>query len=259
MELQGATIVITGGSRGIGAGLAEAFAKEGSNIVNGDLLSVPAVATAWAQTAATVTALGVTATAFDVDVRDPDQCDALVAHALQQTGRLDVVCANAGVIGLGPIQGFSPDEFDRIMDINVKGVFLTCKAAIPHFVEQRQGCFVNTASIAGKRGGPNAAAYCASKFAVLGFTQSLAMEMTPHQVRANSICPGYLGTSMWLNDILGRRKEAGEDPSNHPTPTIRPDGSLKSSEMPQEEILAGIELLGREVIPEVRHRSTVTN
>ena len=212
MELQGATVVITGGSRGIGRGLAEAFAGQGCNIVNGDLLGISAVAEAWAETAAAVTALGVTATALDVDVREPAQCDALVAHALNQTGRLDVVCANAGVIGLGLIQDFAPEEFDRIMDINVKGVFLTCKAAIAHFVEQRHGCFVNTASIAGKRGGPRAAAYCASKFAVVGFTQSLAMEMAPHGVRANSICPGYLGTSMWLNDILGPRMEAGQDP-----------------------------------------------
>ena len=103
------------------------------------------------------------------------------------------------------------EEWDRVMDVNAKGVFLTCKAAVPHFTDQRHGCFVNTASIAGKRGGPNVSHYCASKFAVVGFTQSLAMEMGPFGVRANSICPGFLGTSMWLSDILGRQKAQGRD------------------------------------------------
>ncbi|MPY92839.1 MAG: SDR family NAD(P)-dependent oxidoreductase [Acidimicrobiia bacterium] len=113
--------------------------------------------------------------------------------------------ARRGVISLSPVASLEADEWDRVMDVNAKGVFLTCKAAVPHLVGQRHSCFVNAASIAGKRGGANAAHYCASKFAVVGFTQSLALEAAPHGVRANAICPGYLGTSMWLNDILAHQ------------------------------------------------------
>jgi meso-butanediol dehydrogenase/(S,S)-butanediol dehydrogenase/diacetyl reductase len=97
------------------------------------------------------------------------------------------------------------------MDVNAKGVFLTCTAAVPHFVERQHGFFGITASIAGKRGGAGVSHYAASKFAAIGFTQSLALEMAPHNVRANAVCPGHLGTSMWLNDILARQREAGRD------------------------------------------------
>jgi meso-butanediol dehydrogenase/(S,S)-butanediol dehydrogenase/diacetyl reductase len=211
MDLQGATVVVTGGSRGIGAGLVRAFAAEGANVLIGDLLGVAGIADACAATRAEAEERGVKTEAVDVDVRDEGACEHLVKVALDRFGRLDVVCANAGVISLAPVAELAAEEWDRVMDVNAKGVFLTCKAAIPHFVEQHHGCFVNTASIAGKRGGANVSHYCASKFAVVGFTQSLAMEMGPHNVRANAICPGYLGTSMWLNDILGRQRDAGRD------------------------------------------------
>ncbi len=213
MDLKGAVVVVTGGARGIGRGIVEAFAGEGADVVIGDLLGVADLAAAAAETAAAAEALGVRALTVDVDVRDEAQCQALVSTALDRFGRLDVVCANAGVISLSPVAELSVDEWDRVMDVNAKGVFLTCKAAVPHFTAQRHGCFVNTASIAGKRGSAGAAHYGASKFAVVGFTQALAMEMGPFGVRANSVCPGYLGTSMWLNDILATRQAAGEDVS----------------------------------------------
>jgi meso-butanediol dehydrogenase/(S,S)-butanediol dehydrogenase/diacetyl reductase len=211
MELQGATVVVTGGSRGIGAGLVRAFASAGANVVIGDLLGVGEIAEACAETRRVAESSGVKTDAVEVDVRDEQACRDLVEAALDRFGRLDVVCANAGVISLAPVAELAAEEWDRVLDVNAKGVFLTCKAAVPHFVEQRHGCFVNTASIAGKRGSANVSHYCASKFAVVGFTQSLAMEMGPHNVRANAICPGYLGTSMWLNDILGHQRQAGRD------------------------------------------------
>ena len=211
MELQHATVIVTGGSRGIGRGIVEAFAAEGGNIVIGDLLDRPEVAAACTEARRAAEALGVQTAAVAVDVREQAQCEALVATALERFGRLDVVCANAGVITLGPVADLSVDAWDLVMDVNAKGVFLTCKAAVPHFVERRHGCFVITASIAGKRGGANASHYAASKFAAIGFTQSLALEMAPHDVRANAVCPGYLGTSMWLNDILARQRDAGRD------------------------------------------------
>jgi len=211
MELRGSTVIVTGGSRGIGRGIVEAFAAEGADIVIGDLLGNPEVASACADTVAAVQANGARVRSVSVDVRDPAANDALVAAALDAFGRLDVVCANAGVIVPKPLAQTSADEWDFMFDVNAKGAFLTCKAAIAHFAEQRAGCFVITASIAGKRGQAGAGAYAASKFAAVGLTQSLAMELAPLNIRANAICPGYLGTSMWLNDILAGPKEAGRD------------------------------------------------
>ena len=149
--------------------------------------------------------------AVAVDVRELAQCEALVQQALARFGRLDVVCANAGVLSTGLVTELTPDEWDRVMEVNAKGAFLTCKAAAPVMVARRHGCFVTTASIAGLRGFATTSHYVASKFAVVGFTQALAAEMAPHNVRANAICPGYLGTHMWLDVLLARQKERGRD------------------------------------------------
>jgi meso-butanediol dehydrogenase / (S,S)-butanediol dehydrogenase / diacetyl reductase len=211
MELKDAVVMVTGGARGIGRGIVTSFAAEGAHVVIGDLLDVPDVAAACDETRALAEAYGVKTDAVSVDVRDLTQCEALVQRAVSLFGRLDVVCANAGVISTGSVAELSPDQWDWVMDVNAKGVFLTCKAAVPVLTEQRRGCFVNTASIAGKRGAARASHYAASKFAVIGFTQSLAQEMAPFNVRANAICPGYLGTQMWLDVILAPQRDRGED------------------------------------------------
>lgn len=211
MDLKGATVIVTGGARGIGRGIVTAFAAQGANIVIGDVLDTPGIVEAAEETRRQAEVLGVKTALTAVDVRDFAQCEALVRHALDSFGRLDVVCANAGVISTGSVLELAPEEWDRVMDVNAKGVFLTCKAAAPVLTAQRSGCFINTASIAGKKGAARVSHYCASKFAVIGFTQSLAMEMAPHKVRANAICPGYLGTHMWLDVLLAPARQAGQD------------------------------------------------
>jgi meso-butanediol dehydrogenase/(S,S)-butanediol dehydrogenase/diacetyl reductase len=211
VELKDAVVIVTGGARGIGRGIVTSFAAEGAHVVIGDLLDVPDVAAACDETRRIAEAQGVKSDAIPVDVRDAAQCEALVRRAVDRFGRLDVVCANAGVVSTGLVADLTPDEWDRVMDVNAKGVFLTCRAAIPVLTQQRRGCFVNTASIAGKRGAARVSHYVASKFAVVGFTQSLAMEMAPHNVRANAICPGYLGTHMWLDVLLAGARDRGEN------------------------------------------------
>jgi meso-butanediol dehydrogenase/(S,S)-butanediol dehydrogenase/diacetyl reductase len=225
MDLKGASVIVTGGARGIGRGIVTAFAAEGANVLIGDLLDIPELAAECAETRRLAESYGVKTDAVAVDVRDLAQCEAMVQRALSSFGRLDVVCANAGVISTGLVSELAPDEWDRVMDVNAKGVFLTCKAAIPALVEQRRGCFVNTASIAGKRGAARVSHYCASKFAVIGFTQSLAQEMAPYNVRANAICPGYLGTHMWLDVLLAGQedtRQAFERLSEQRVPLKRP-------------------------------------
>jgi meso-butanediol dehydrogenase/(S,S)-butanediol dehydrogenase/diacetyl reductase len=120
----------------------------------------------------------------------------MVAETVRALGRLDVLVCNAGVVSLAPIAAMDEATWDLTFAVNVKGVFLSCQAAIPQLTE-RAGCIINIASVAGKNGAPGLAHYCASKFAVVGFTNSLAKELAPANVRVNAICPGILRTQMW--------------------------------------------------------------
>ena len=116
-------------------------------------------------------------------------------------GGIDILCHNAGIIEVGPVEAFPEETWDRLMAVNVKGVFLCCKACLPYMRKSAEGSIVNTASVAGKTGHGGVSAYCTSKFAVVGFTQSLSEELGPFNIRVNSVCPGFLRTAMWT-DVL---------------------------------------------------------
>ena len=136
----------------------------------------------------------------------------MVKTVTAEIGSVDLLCNNAGVIDSGLVVDTTEAQWDAMMDVNVKGVFLCSKAAIPGMIERRLGRIVNISSGAGKRGSPRRAAYCASKFAVLGFTQSLALELAPHDITVNAVCPGMLATSMWLDHIMDEHTEShGEE------------------------------------------------
>ncbi len=215
--MQGKVVLVTGGARGIGAGIARTFAEAGAEIAIGDLAGggdwTYQLATS-DELAATVAALrrsGRSPLTVGLDVTDPDSCQAAVAATLERFGRLDVLVNNAGVVDSGPIESFPERAWERIFDVNVKGLFLMSRAALDALSETR-GSIVITASIAGKRGYPNMTAYCASKFAAIGFTQSLAAELAPRGVRVNAVCPGMLGTAMWLDHLLPEGED-GDNPS----------------------------------------------
>jgi len=199
MDLNGAVAIVTGGARGIGRGIACELAKEGCRIAIADL---PATAAERDETVAEIKRLGSDAIAIDADVRDFTQAQAMVQRTLDQWGQVDVLVNNAGIIKIGPVVAFAESDWDLIMDVNVKGTFLCSKAVIPHMTQRRHGCIVNLSSIAGKRGRALASAYATSKWAVIGFTQSLAYELAPANVRANAICPGEVQTYMWDEVLL---------------------------------------------------------
>ncbi len=117
-------------------------------------------------------------------------------------GGLDVLVNNAGVVQSGPIGDFAERDWDRIFAVNTKGIFLMVRAALPALRRSRDASIVNTASIAGKQGYRNMVAYCGSKFAAIGITQALAAELAPDNIRVNAICPGMVGTAMWLEHLL---------------------------------------------------------
>ena len=173
--------------------------------------------------------------AVPCDVTDPVQVEALISSVHERFGAVDVLVNNAGVIKIGPVFMFGEDDWDLIMDVNVKGTFLCSKAVIPHMTQRRSGCIVNISSIAGKRGRPFASAYASSKWAVIGFTQSLAYELAPANVRANAICPGEVQTYMWSDVILpATAAAAGSSKEEAWEAMLKRDVPLAREQTPQD-------------------------
>ncbi len=199
MELKDAVAIVTGAARGIGRGVAVALAGEGAHIVVADLRSERGDLE---RTRELVEAAGVQGLLVDCDVRDWSQVSALAQSALDRFGRIDVLVNNAGVIGVAPVAAMSEEEWDRVLDVNLKGTFLCSKAVAPHMMERRSGRIINMSSMAGKRGAPAVAHYCASKFGLIGFTQSLARELGPFNVTVNAVCPGEVDTAMWREHLV---------------------------------------------------------
>ena len=206
------TVLVTGGARGIGKGIAKSFLQAGHNVVIADL----AQGGDWryplgtdAEMRATVEELAALGDvrSTPVDVTDAASCAAAVAETVAAFGGLDVLVNNAGVVDSGAIDEFSEDRWEQIFAVNVKGVFLMTRAAVSSLRASDDAAIVNTASIAGKRGAPRMAAYCGSKFAVVGITQSFALELADDGIRVNALCPGMVGTAMWHDHLMANRRE----------------------------------------------------
>jgi meso-butanediol dehydrogenase/(S,S)-butanediol dehydrogenase/diacetyl reductase len=206
-SLTGKVALITGAGRGIGQGIALSLAQAGADIVVADYDRGIAE-----EAAARVRALGRRAVALEVDVGDPDSVDGLLEQVKIHFGRLDVAVNNAGVVSLGRVDELSVSEWDRIMNINARGVFLCCKAELRLMREHRSGRIINLASIAGKVGFPDLSHYSASKFAVIGFTNAFAKEVARDGITVNALCPGIVGTGMWRGEegLSGRWAQPGE-------------------------------------------------
>jgi meso-butanediol dehydrogenase / (S,S)-butanediol dehydrogenase / diacetyl reductase len=215
MELKGKNAIVTGAARGIGRGIALKLADAGANVALVDLGN-PADSTLTYNLAAQAELLktveevksrGVKAVPILADVTNFADCQRMAADTASALGSVDILVNNAGIIAVGAVEEFGEEQWDRVMAVNAKGPFLCAKACIPHMKRTREGAIVNIASIAGKTGFGGVAAYCASKFAVVAFTQSLAEELGPANIRVNAVCPGILRTAMWtdvLNKIPGQ-------------------------------------------------------
>jgi meso-butanediol dehydrogenase/(S,S)-butanediol dehydrogenase/diacetyl reductase len=191
-SLTGKVALVTGAGRGIGQGIALSLAQAGADLVLADYDVGIAE-----ETAAAVRALGRRALALQVDVSQPDSVAAMIEQVKAEFGRLDVAVNNAGVVSLGRVDELAVSEWDRIMNINVRGVFLCCQAELKLMREHQSGRIINLASIAGKVGFPDLSHYSASKFAVIGFTNAFAKEVAREGITVNALCPGIVGTGMW--------------------------------------------------------------
>jgi meso-butanediol dehydrogenase/(S,S)-butanediol dehydrogenase/diacetyl reductase len=219
--LDGKIALITGGGTGIGRGIARRFAREGMTVAVAGLDQARSSATHYGgrnlggYTAAKLVAkeIGGGAIALEADVTDRAQVQSMVAEAAARFGRVDVLVNSAGVITARPIAEMSEDDWDSIMDVNAKGTFLTNQAAVAQMRKQGgPGRIINIASVAGKFGTATLTHYCASKFAVVGFTNALAKEVAREGITVNCICPGIVDTQMWtlLNSAFANPGETPE-------------------------------------------------
>ena len=191
MRLQGKVAIITGAARGQGAEEARMFAKEGAKVVLADVTDQEGTAVA-----AEIAEMGGDALYVHLDVTNEDEWDAAVQSVVASFGKLDILVNNAGIWRRGHVLETSSDQWDDIMDVNAKGVFLGTKAAIPEMRKAGGGSVVNISSTAGLVGSKTSAAYSASKGAVRIFTKSTAVQYAAEGIRANSIHPGPIDTDM---------------------------------------------------------------
>lgn len=225
--LKGQIAVVTGAARGIGRGIALELARAGADLLLADLLDAPL-----ASTANDVRELGRRAALAKVDVTQSKQVEGMIAQAIGELGGLDILVNCAGVISVHPVSELMEADWDFVMDVNAKGTFLGCKAALPHMRGNRRGRIINVASIAGKEGFPNLAHYSASKFAVVGFTNSLAKEVAREGITVNAICPGIVRTYMWdrLSDEWKNAGESIEESWQRHQLTLIPQGRAQTPE-----------------------------
>lgn len=201
LECKVALVTGAGGEHGLGRAIARRLAEEGAHVVINDVVERRLESAAWAglpDLAREIEALGRQSLAVVADVSNAAQVEAMVQQTLAQFGRLDILVNNAGALAgrdRVPVVELEEAEWDRIQNINVKGTFLCSRAAARAMIARGQGGrIINLSSTSGKRGVARFAAYCASKFAVRGFTQSLALELAPYQITVNAICPGLMET-----------------------------------------------------------------
>jgi len=227
MKLQGRSAYVTGGGGGIGRGIAIALAREGASVAVGDIDVAGA-----AKVADEIGDMGGKAIAMPIDVTKFSDAAALVARAEATFGKLDIAVHCAGVISVVAVEDLSETEWERVMGVNAKGVFLCCKAALPALKRNGFGRIINIASVSGKDGYQRLAHYSASKYAVLGFTNSLAKEVAREGITVNAICPGVVRTSMWnlLSEEWRQERETLEESWERQVLSFVPQGRPQTPE-----------------------------
>jgi 3-oxoacyl-[acyl-carrier protein] reductase len=191
MTLEGKVALVTGAGRGIGAAIATLFALEGA-----DVACVSRTAANAAKAAADITALGRKALPYDVDIADSAASAACAERILADFGRVDILVNNAGVTRDGLLMRMSDEDWDTVLDTNLKGAFLWTKTIGRAMVKQRAGRIINVSSVIGLRGNAGQANYAASKAGLIGLTKSVAREFASRGVTCNAIAPGFIVTDM---------------------------------------------------------------
>jgi len=210
MRLENKVALISGGARGMGAVEAKMFVQEGAKVVIGDVLDEDGK-----QTEAEINEAGEECVFVHLDVTDETAWQDAVAAAVDRFGKLDILVNNAGIARINNVEDTTSDEWDLVMDINAKGVFLGTKAAIPEIRKAGGGTIVNISSIAGLTGG-RTSSYAASKGAVRLLTKSSAIQYAGEGIRCNSVHPGVIETPMTTTIMLNTQESRDLNVSRHP-------------------------------------------
>jgi 3-oxoacyl-[acyl-carrier protein] reductase len=219
--LENKTALITGASRGIGKGIAIAFAQQGANVAFTFNASVEAAK----ELEKELESYGVKAKGYQSNAAKFDAAQELVQEVLKDFGSLEILINNAGITRDNLLMRISEEDFDKVIEVNLKSVFNLTKAVIRPMMKQRQGSIINMSSVVGVKGNAGQTNYAASKAGILGFTKSVALELGSRNIRCNAIAPGFIETEMtakldqktvdeWRNAIPLKRGGSPEDVAN---------------------------------------------
>ena len=219
--LEGKTVIITGASRGIGKGIAEVFAQHGANIAFTYHSSEEKAKNLEKE----LSANGCKVKGYKSDASDFEASQKLAEKVLKEFGSIDVLVNNAGITKDGLLMRMSEEDFDSVMDVNMKSVFNMTKAVLRPMLKQRKGSIINMSSVVGVKGNAGQANYAASKAGIIGFSKSMALELGSRNIRTNVIAPGFIETEMtekldekvvqgWRDNIPLKRGGTPEDIAN---------------------------------------------
>ena len=219
--LKGKNVIITGGSRGIGRGIAEKFAEQGANIA----FTCVNMSDASLELAKNLEKIGVKAKAYESDAANFDAATKLAEDVLNDFGSIDVLVNNAGITKDNLLMRMSEEDFNDVMKINMNSVFNNTKAVLRQMLKQRSGSIINLSSVVGVKGNAGQSNYSSSKAGIIGFTKSVALELGSRNIRCNAIAPGFIETEMtkalsndqvndWAESIPLKRTGQVEDIAN---------------------------------------------
>lgn len=206
MRLKNKVAIVTGAASGIGKAIAERFTEEGARVAIADLDLTAVLKTA--------EKIGPPAFAIHVDVGQMASVEAMVEKVKANLGQVDILVNNAGVSYITPFHECSEELWDKTIRVNLKGAFNCCRTVIKDMLARKSGVILNMSSQSGKAGNSQYTAYCASKFAIIGLTQSLAVEYAKSGIRVNALCPGVVFTPLWNSMIADYAKKRDMKPDN---------------------------------------------
>lgn len=207
MELNGKIALVTGSARGIGKAIALKFAHEGARVALNDINDE-----SLKEAAREIQKVGREKAIYKkADVSKSEEVEELTQYVVEKLGVIDILVNNAAISRIIPFLDTSEKLWDRMMEVNLKGVFLCCKTVIPGMIRKGGGKIINMSSQSGKRGSAWHAAYCVSKFGIIGLTQSLALELAPYKINVNAVCPGVVFTPLWDEQASNHARRRGID------------------------------------------------